>query len=152
MVAHQSGEAELRARRDDAVRARQRQVGTHRGSRVRPARHHRVDHLDRADTLDHRPDRGEIPEPLVLAAYQCADQPAGQLLGDLRGAAQVLLRHDPGLAAHSGRLHQVVVDPAVRASLLDHRGHVWVKHDLECEVKRCNRKYTPRSTYTGNSR
>jgi hypothetical protein len=112
------------------------QLGHRLAARVRSTRCDLVDHLDQADLLDHRPHRGQVAEPFVLAAHRRGGRPAGEFLGDLRGAAQVLLRHDPGLAVDSGRLDQVVVDPAVRPPFLDHRRHMWVIHDLDCEVGR----------------
>jgi hypothetical protein len=119
------GEAEFRAWSDDPVRAGQRQVGTRRRGGVRPPGHDPVDDLGYADAFDHRPDRGQIPELLVLATHGLSCRLAGQLGRYLLGRAQILLRDDPWLAIHPGGLHQVVVGLASTA-LTHNRRHIWV--------------------------
>ena len=64
---------------------------------------------DHVQASQHRPHRRQVTEPLVLAANRRTRRRAGQLRRDLRGAAQILLRHDPRLAIHPGGLDQVVV-------------------------------------------
>jgi hypothetical protein len=102
-------ERQLRARRHDPVRRGQRDVGPDRGRRVTAPRDHRVDHPGHVQPLQHRPDRGQITEALVLAADRYPGRGVGQFGHHLRRAAQVLLGHDPRLAGDPRGLHQVVV-------------------------------------------
>ena len=116
-------EGQLRARVHDPVRGRQRDVGAHRRRRAGVARHHRVDHPGDVQTLQQRPHRRQVPELLVLRADRLTPSAAGQLRHHLFGAAQVLLRHDPWLAVHPRRLHQVVVR-LVPLTLPHDRSHI----------------------------
>src|SRR5680860_682960 len=121
-------EAQLRARRDDPVQRRQRQVGPDRGGRVGTARPaDLIDGLDDLQPVQDAPDRREVTELLVLrpagAALRGACQPGHHLLG----VAQVLLVHDPGLAVHPSGLHQVVVG-LVPTLLPNNCWPIWVIH------------------------
>src|SRR5450759_4320482 len=57
----------------------------------------------------HRPHRRHVAEALVLGADRLTRRGTGQLRHHLDRATQVLLRHDPRLAVHPRRLHQVVI-------------------------------------------
>ena len=104
------GETRLGARVDDPVGHRQSDVGAHRRRCITSAgSDHLVDNLCHTHPLEHRPHRRQVPEGQVPAAVRLARPGALQAGDDLLGRAQVALGNDPGLAAHPGRLDQVVV-------------------------------------------
>jgi hypothetical protein len=102
-------ERQLRARAHNPVQRGQRQVGAHRGSRVRPSRSgHLIDDLGHPQPLDHRPGRCYIPECQVLCALR-EHRRAVHGRGDVGGLAQVPLRDDLRPATDPGDFPQVVV-------------------------------------------
>jgi hypothetical protein len=103
------GEGQLRARRHNPVERGQRQIGTHRRSRIGPPRaHHLVDDPDHAQPLQHRPHRRHIPERQVPRPLR-GHRGALHRRRDVLRLAQVALRDDRRLAANPGDFAQVVV-------------------------------------------
>jgi hypothetical protein len=90
-----------------------------------PARDDRIHDVDHVQPLQHRPDRRQVTETLVLGTYRRTGLLICEFGHDLIGAAQVLLRDDPRLAIHTRGLHQVVVR-LVTAALANDRCHLWV--------------------------
>jgi hypothetical protein len=136
-----ASEAELGAGRHHPVEGGQGQVGPDRGGRVRaPGAQDLVDDLGDAESLEHRPGRGQVPERPVASAVGRTRSGRRQPRGNLLGAAQVALGHDPGVAGDPGRLHQVVVG-ARPPPLPDDACHdLWVIHQADKEGKHLKRK------------
>jgi hypothetical protein len=162
-------EGQFRARRDHPVRDRQRQVRSYRRGRVRASDPDRlVDRGGDPQPAQHRPDRGQVSEALVLHPLRHPGLIAGgrQPGEDLLAGAQVLLLDDPRFAVHPRGSHQVVV--RLVPTLLPHnRRHIWVIHfrarhvhhrharpprSTATSAPRAINRTASRSNYPGNSR
>ena len=104
-------ELRFRARGDQPVQRRQRQVGP--GGQRLPGRARPrclVDDRDHAELLKHAPGRGHVPERQVPGPlWQHGCLAALHRGGDLRGGAQVPFGDHFRLAVHAGHLPQVPV-------------------------------------------
>ncbi len=102
-------EAELRAWIDDPVERRESDVGPDRCPSVGASLpDHFVDDLCDPQAPEHLPHRSHIAEGEVAGAIGHHRRTVDRCL-DVGRLAQVALGDDPGLAAHPGRLDQVVV-------------------------------------------